>query len=148
MGRVERILIKRAKRGVMDSVHHATLTAGRGIAGNANQRGKRQVTLLSMERWNELMRSLGAALSPAARRANIVLAGVDLECSRGRTLRIGTCRLLVRGETRPCEQMEEALPGLQQAMRERWGGGAFAEVVVGGDIAVGDTVAWEPEGGR
>jgi MOSC domain-containing protein YiiM len=30
-------------------------------------------------------------------------------------------------------------------MRERWGGGAYAEVVDGGEIAIGDTVAWEPQ---
>jgi hypothetical protein len=28
-------------------------------------------------------------------------------------------------------------------MRARWGGGAFAEVVDGGDIAVGDPVSFE-----
>jgi MOSC domain-containing protein YiiM len=28
-------------------------------------------------------------------------------------------------------------------MRERWGGGAFAEVIDGGDISVGDAVDWE-----
>jgi MOSC domain-containing protein YiiM len=27
-------------------------------------------------------------------------------------------------------------------MRERWGGGAFAEVIEGGEIAVGDEVEW------
>ena len=42
----------------------------------------------------------------------------------------------------PAGQMDEALPGLQTAMRERWAGGAFAEVIEGGEIAVGDPVTW------
>jgi MOSC domain-containing protein YiiM len=71
-----------------------------------------------------------------------VLAGIDLENSRGRTLAIGSCRLLIGGETRPCEQMEEAAPGLQHAMGVRWGGGAYATVVTAGRIAVGDPVDW------
>ena len=127
----------------MDAAAHVTLVAGRGIVGNAHQGGKRQVTILSRERWQEVMRALDADLEPRARRANVVVSGIDLENSRGRILRIGACRLLVNGETRPCEQMEDALAGLQAAMRPRWGGGAFAEVVDGGDIAVGDEVSWE-----
>jgi MOSC domain-containing protein YiiM len=127
----------------MDSVPRAALVVGRGLAGNANQGGKRQVTLLSLERWQELMSDLGADLGPVARRANIVLSGIALENSRGRVLRIGDCRLLVHGETCPCEQMEAALAGLQEAMRDRWGGGAFAEVLEGGEIALGDEVSWE-----
>ena len=143
MAHVEQIFIKRAKRGPMDPAGRATLVAGRGIKGNANQGGKRQVTLLSRERWGEIMSGIGANLEPRARRANVVLSGVDLENSRGRVLRIGACRLLVHGETRPCEQMEEALSGLQDAMRDRWGGGAFAEVIDGGEIAIGDPAQWE-----
>lgn len=127
----------------MNAAARATLVAGRGIAGNANQGGTRQVTLLSRERWAEVVTQLGATLEPRARRANVVLSGVDLENTRGRVLRIGRCRLRIRGETRPCEQMEAALTGLRAAMRPHWGGGAFAEVLDGGEIAVGDEVAWE-----
>lgn len=142
--RLERVFIKRAKRGPMDPRDRATLVAERGLAGNADQGGLRQVTLLSLDRWTEITRLLGVDLDPSVRRANLVLSGVDLEDSRGRTLAIGACRLVVRGETKPCERMEEACPGLQAAMRLHWGGGAYAQVVVGGDIAVGDRVQWEP----
>jgi MOSC domain-containing protein YiiM len=143
VGRIEQILIKRMKRGPMDAAQRATLVAGRGIAGNANQGGTRQVTILSCEKWQELMVSLGATLEPRARRANLVVSGIDLENTRGRVLRVGSCRLRVLGETRPCEQMEEALTGLQAAMRPQWGGGAFGEVIQGGEITVGDSVVWE-----
>ena len=127
----------------MDSAARATLVAGRGIEGNADQGGKRQVTLMDLERWQELMDLLGAELETSARRANLVIDSLDLFDSRGRTLRVGNARLRVWGETRPCERMEEALPALKAAMRERWGGGAFAEVIEGGEIAVGDAVAWD-----
>jgi MOSC domain-containing protein YiiM len=39
--------------------------------------------------------------------------------------------------------MDEALPGLRQAMRIDWGGGVFAEVLDDGEIAVGDPVEWD-----
>lgn len=143
MGRLERILIKRAHRGPMDAVDRATLIAGRGIEGNADRGGRRQVTLLDRERWDELMRESGGMEDPAERRANLLLSGLSLVESRGRILRIGTVRLRVGGETRPCERMDDVLPGLQRAMRERWGGGVFAEVIDDGEIAVGEEVAFE-----
>ena len=127
----------------MDSAVRATLVAGRGIVGNADQGGKRQVTLMDLERWHELMDRLGAKLDTGARRANLVIDSLDLFDSRGKILRVGSARLRVWGETRPCERMEEALPALKAAMRERWGGGAYGEVIEGGEIAVGDVVAWE-----
>ena len=127
----------------MDSAVRATLVAGRGIVGNADQGGKRQVTLMDLERWDELMDRLGAKLDTGARRANLVIDSLDLFDSRGKILRVGSARLRVWGETRPCERMEEALPALKAAMRERWGGGAYGEVIEGGEIAVGDVVAWE-----
>jgi MOSC domain-containing protein YiiM len=129
----------------MDSTASATLDA-KGLVGNANRGGFRAVALMSIERWNELMEKVGARLGPEERRANLMISGIDLENSRGKTLRIGACRLRIGGEMRPCELMDEAAAGLQQAMRAHWGGGAFATVIDGGQIAVGDTVIWDDPG--
>jgi MOSC domain-containing protein YiiM len=143
LGKLERIWIKRAKLGPMDPTEQATLVAGRGISGNANQGGHRQVTILSAERWTALMAQLGTDLDPGARRANLYVSGVDLEETRDRILHIGACRLRILGETRPCERMDQALPGLQEALRPRWGGGAYAEVLENGKISIGDALFWE-----
>ena len=127
----------------MDSVRSATLDVRKGVRGSANYGGRRQVTLIALERWIELQHELNAPIDPKLRRANVMLSGLDLENSRGRILRIGTCLLRIGGETRPCEQMEEAHAGLQNAMRTRWRGGAWAEVLTGGEITVGDGAVWE-----
>ncbi len=142
-GRVEAIWIKRAHRGPMDPVPDAELAAGRGVVGSADQGRRRQVTLIEREVWERLMRELGGDVSPGARRANVMVSGLSLARTTYRTLRIGDCRLRILGETRPCERMDEALPGLRGAMKSDWGGGAFAEVLEGGAIAVGAPVAWE-----
>jgi MOSC domain-containing protein YiiM len=142
-GRVEGIWLKRMRRGPMDAVAEASLVAGRGLVGNANQGGKRQVTLIEREAWDAMMRELGAALPPTTRRANVMVSGFPLARSRGRVLRVGGCRLRVYGETKPCERMEEALPGLRATMFAEWRGGAFAEVLDDGTIRVGDDIQWE-----
>lgn len=133
---------KRAHRGPMDAVESATLVAGRGLEGSVDRSRRRQVTLLDAERWARAVALLPEAVEPIARRANLLVSGVPLADTRGRRLRIGRTLLLIGGETTPCERMEEAAPGLQDALRDEWGGGAFAQVLEGGEIAVGETVEW------
>lgn len=142
-GVLKRIWIKRAKRGPMDAQASASLRANRGLVGNANQGGRRQVTILAADRWDAMTTAIGIGVDPAVRRANLFVRGVELVASRGRVLRVGTVRILIAGETKPCYQMDEALPGLQAAMRPDWGGGAFGIVLDDGDIATGDAVTFD-----
>jgi MOSC domain-containing protein YiiM len=142
-GRVEQLWVKRAHRGAMDSRPSIELVAGRGVEGSADQRGRRQVTLLEREVWDVLMTELGSDAGPETRRANVLVSGIDLRGSRGRVLRLGATLLRVAGEVKPCERMEEAVPGLRALMYPEWRGGAFAEILEGGAVVVGDTAAWE-----
>ena len=138
MARIEKLWIKPAAGAAMQPVEELSISTDSGIAGQKPQ--QRPVTFIAQERWAELMGQMSAGLDPATRRANVLLPGIDLIESTGKTIRIGEVELIVRGETRPCRQMEAALPGLEEAMNDRWGGGAWTEVVTGGTIRGGDAV--------
>ena len=125
----------------MDAADRARVVAGRGIVGNANQGGKRQVTIVSNKHWEQVTAPLGDTPDPRLRRANLLVSDVDFSDARGKILTIGNVRVRIYGETRPCEQMEDAVAGLQKAMSVPWGGGAHGEVLDDGEIAVGDSVA-------
>ena len=141
-GTVAQLWVKRSHRGRMDAATEVTLVEGEGVQGSADRKGSRQVTILSAERWARLANQIGAAPDPIVRRANVLVTGLALPLRRGSILCLGTTRIRIKGETRPCERMDEAVPGLRAAMREDLGGGLYGEVVTGGRLGVGDEVAW------
>ena len=141
-GRLEAIWIKRAHGGVMDARERATLRARKGIEGNADWGGWRQVTIIEKERWEAVTAGLGVTLDPSLRRANLMVSGIDLEASRDKTLQIGGVRIKMVNETAPCNLMDAFHQGLKAALQPNWGGGAFGYVIDDGDIAIGDEAKW------
>ena len=144
-GRLEQIWLKRAHYGPMDPVSRAVLVEGKGVRDSANYGSAREVTLISLERWLALTSELGVDVDPSARRADLLVSGVDLEQSRGRFLKIGECLLEIAGEVRPCERMDAACRGLRDVMSPHWGGGAWGHVIRTGEIRLADPVAWDAE---
>ena len=142
-GKIEAIWIKRAKGGPMDSVIQAEMIAGKGLVGNANQGGRRQITIIDAAVWERVMAELGANIPPQARRANLMVRGLELANTRKRVLLLDECRVKIFTETKPCERMDQVLPGLKSALYHNWGGGASGQVIDGGIVRVGSVARWE-----
>lgn len=138
MANVTALWLKPVHNGAMKPIDTLTLLAGKGIEGNADQGGWRQVTIISEDRWNQVNADLDATVDPQLRRANIMVAGLDLVESRDRILELGGCRVEIRGETRPCRLMDEQHAGLRDALSPNWGGGVFGVVTQSGIVRVHD----------
>ncbi|MFW5947729.1 MAG: MOSC domain-containing protein [Gemmatimonadota bacterium] len=142
--RVEALWLKSEEFGPMEPVEELGVVARTGIRGNADWGGKRQITVIERERWETMMEALGGAdIDPSARRANVMISGCDLADSRHHVLRLGDVRVQIRGETRPCERMDEAFDGLRRVMAAPWNGGAYGVILDDGVIRVGDAVRLE-----
>jgi MOSC domain-containing protein YiiM len=127
----------------MKPVERASFIEGAGISGNADRGGYRQVTLLDANAWERAAAEIGREVDPAARRANLLIRGLELRDAVDRVVCIGEARVRIRGETLPCERMDEAAEGLREALTPGWRGGAYGMVVTGGDVSIGDVVSWE-----
>jgi len=106
---------------------------------------KRQVTILAREAWEAACAELGRAVPWTARRANMLVEGIDLPRRTGDVMAIGDVRLQVMADVYPCSRMDEAAPGLQEALKPDWRGGVGCRVIRGGEVAVGDPI-WIEEG--
>lgn len=123
------------------------LIAGEGLRGSAPAKGKRQVTVLAREAWERAVAEAGqVGMDPALRRANLLVTGVDFRETIGQTLLVGETRILIHGETKPCERMDAAALRLRETLSPDWRAGAFGEVLSGGKIRLGDPVAWAEAG--
>jgi MOSC domain-containing protein YiiM len=142
-GKLLGIWARRKWGGEMTSLDEANLVTGKGLTEDVSFSGRRQVTIIEREKWLAVTEKLNTDLPPESRRANLLVSGINLEETKGRILKIGACRIQISGETKPCAAMDAKLPGLKNALKPNWNGGAFGKVLVGGKIFVGDKVGWE-----
>src|SRR3954447_7075229 len=142
MGRISGIARHAERRGPIETLASVQVTPEAGVEGDRNGgKTRRQVSLIEAEDWAAAMAETGAQLPWWERRANLLVEDFDLPQSDGTRIRIGDEVVLeIKSEIDPCERMEELQPGLRQSLVPDWRGGAGAQVIVGGVIAIGDAV--------
>ncbi len=141
-GTVRALYVRPSKTVPAKPLSSALLIAGKGVEGDHAAPENRQITLIEKQCWEDACRDLGVELDPAGRRANVLLDAVSLASSVGRRIRIGKCVVEVVGETTPCARMDKFHQGLREALKPDWRGGVFGRILEGGEIAVGDPVAF------
>jgi MOSC domain-containing protein YiiM len=143
-GRIERILLRPERRGVVQEVAEAALDES-GLDGDHARGGKRAVTLLQAEHLGVIGAFLGrGAVDPLELRRNLLVSGLNLAALKRRRLRLGTALIGITGPCAPCSRMERNLgPGGYSAMRGH--GGWYAEVLEPGVLRCGDAVTPEPD---
>ena len=140
LGTLQGMAIREASRAPMKEQQQVEVSTTHGIAQDYRGTGLRQVTLLDVGQWQAVLDELGIDLPWYTRRANLLIAGVDLRTAVGRRLQIGACRFAIGGETTPCERMDELHPGLHRVLRPHMRGGIWGKVLQGGTLRVGDSV--------
>jgi MOSC domain-containing protein YiiM len=138
--RVLGIAVRTASGVPLREVEETAAPADGWLEGDHGGSAKRGVTLLSRETWAEVNARLGTDLPWIARRANVLVEGLDLMACVARTLRVGEVHVHVLGETRPCEEMDKAWSGLRRVLETRGFGGVYGRVVRGGTVRVGDPI--------
>lgn len=142
-GRVVALLVRPAQAATTADVAELTLDVEQGTIGDHSTHARRQVTFLSQEAWQAATQQIGRDVPWQARRANVLVSGLDLRDSIGRRLHVGDCVVEIKGETKPCGVMDEAAMGLREALTPEWRGGAYGAVLEGGVIRAGSTAYFE-----
>ena len=141
MGKLLGIAIRERSRSPMKLLETCELTPESGLTEDFRGRpGKRQVTVMTREGWEAAGRELGQELEWTTRRANLLVEGVELADTEGRTLRIGGLELEITMECDPCERMEEQRAGLRDARTPDWRAGVTCRVTRGATLRLGDEV--------
>jgi MOSC domain-containing protein YiiM len=145
---VRGIFIRASGNGETVALDRAVVD-GDGIEGDRYRNGTgtfykpgktgQALTLIEAEALEGLEREHGIVLSPEATGRNVLTEGVDLNALVGRRFRVGAVECHGDRLCDPCRPLERrtengVLPGLANR------GGLRADVLSGGEIAVGDEI--------
>lgn len=142
--KVEAIAHKREKNAAVVELEEATITLESGVENDlAGSPGKRQVTLLSKDVWQEVCQLMQQEVDWTVRRANLLLSDVRFGPEDvGKIIEIGDVQLEITKETVPCKLMDDQVPGLRKVMEEDWRGGVCSRVIKSGSVKIGDSARW------
>ena len=148
-GSVEGIYIAAEAEGPARPVESARAVAGRGLEGDRyfagdgtfykEQKPGQDLTLIEAEAIEALAREDGIELGPGESRRNVVTRGIALNDLVGRRFTVGQVECVGQRLCDPCSHLERITkPGVLEGLANR--GGLRADIVTGGEIAVGDVV--------
>ena len=136
--RVLRMWVRTSQGETPDERDVLRLIADEGVLDDHKRGGKRHVTLFFEDDWAEAERALGSEVDPVGRRANIFLSGGDGASLIGKTVRLGETVIDIQLETAPCDVMNAAAAGLEEALKPNCRAGVWGLVREGGDVRAGD----------
>lgn len=141
---VKGIAYRTKPKAPMTEIDYVEISCEQGLLPDFRGKpGKRQVTLLSAQSWQDACAELEAELPWTFRRANILIDGLRFSAfDVGRIIRIGEAELQVMIETDPCPRMDAQFQGLTAALLPHWRAGVCCKVLKGGTLRCGDPVRY------
>jgi MOSC domain-containing protein YiiM len=138
-GRVESIHVVAEKGGPPQARERVSVVAGRGVEGDRKFDGNHDLTLIEAEALEGLAADTGIELGPGESRRQLMTRGIALNDLVGKRFRVGGLECLGEELCEPCSHLQSLTePGVLRGLVHR--GGLCAEVLSGGEIAVGDAV--------
>ena len=139
-GRIEAIHVTAVSEGRPEPRDRVKVVAGRGIEGDRKFGANHDLTLIEAEAIEGLAEDTGIELAPGESRRQVTTRGVALNDLVGKRFRVGELECVGEELCEPCNHLQSLTPpGVLRGLVHR--GGLFAEVVSGGEIAVGDPIA-------
>ena len=140
--KIHSISVSEEKGMKKQNVPRATLVMDHGIDGDAHAGSGRQVSLLPIESFAKLDGTL-VQLDPGVFAENLTTAGLDFSSvSVGRKLRVGDeAELEITQSGKECHHGCHIRQLVGDCIMPREG--VFARVLRGGEIQVGDLLAWK-----
>ncbi|RBP49680.1 MOSC domain-containing protein [Arenicella xantha] len=142
VGRVTWIGLRPQRNATITAVDSVLACSNQGLVGDryAGRTGKRHVTLIQAEHLPVLASLLNIPeCRPEQLRRNIAVSGLNLLALKDKEFLIGDAHLRYTGLCHPCSRME-AIFGAGGYNALRGHGGITAQVLGGGEIAIGSAI--------